>query len=534
MVRIMKIFSISKILVLVLLLFASQLYCTEKNQDISDKVRQEISEHFSLSQSYTCDQSCHNESGVCGLRRKIASAVKSEINSQIYNTMHRNAKTRVYDKGLAKHLPDIPFIYKVPTWPVQSLFFMKKDALSVWVSGEWANQSYGSSGGTKDVSQLVFREPLIRVKDILLASKLIDKGLAVPVSAGYEFLRTLKDQTLSFNASMNKQELAFSYVRHFLRGDISLGLNVPIVREHHKIRLTSELTPQQNEILRSGSSKFFEFYPNGLSDFFEKGILAKKGISFNQNDTEVGLGDISAFFNYEVTTRHCERCFFGISALFPTSRQRDVYKLWDPDLGKSHAELSLFGSFLFSKYRFFNPHVFVQVSFQLPRKVMRRVPWRRRTQDITRLTSSRYGEDFTPYGDSIKRIGSSFPTFSETDVDVRRFSDTASKIKLRPGGEIFLRIGNMLTRMFTERMFLDIFYDVRMRGRDYTGYRHEDEIYRPSVITDNTFQTAHRLGLNFSYQFDDAWRWHVGGLYSFAGRNILKTYEINSVLTWEF
>jgi hypothetical protein len=165
---------------------------------------------------------------------------------------------------------------------------------------------------------------------------------------------------------------------------------------------------------------------------------------------------------------------------------------------------------------------------------MRRVPWLRRTQDINRPTSKRYGEDFTPYGDNIQRIGSSFPEFSETDVDVRRFSDTASKIKIRPSGELFLRIGNIMERVFTERMFLDLFYDVRVRGRDYTGYRHSDDVHRPSVLTDNTFQTENRLGLNLSYQFDDAWRWHVGGLYSFAGRNILKTYEINSLLTWEF
>lgn len=505
---------------LLVLLFFSPLYGDENlRQSIAERVR-----HFLSSEP-------EQEKSLLRLQDRIARSVKSEINTQLYSGLRSHAKNSIYSKDGSHEF--VPFNYKVPKWPVETLFFLKKDSVSFWVNSQWASRAYGSSGGTRDISELAFKEGAVRVKDVLLASKMIDQGLAVPVTTKYNFLDQLKDQMLSFDASFNQQEFALSYVRHFLRGDVSLGLYVPIVRRRNKIRLTSQLSPQTNELLRSGSNKFFDLYPNGLPDFFDD-ILGKKGISFNKDDTEVGLGDLSAFVNYEIISRYFERFFLGLSLRLPTARQRDVYKLWDPELGKSFTELSFFSSVLFGKSRFFNPHVFFEGIVRFSRRVMRRVPRLRRTEDITSTDSSRYGADFTPFGDNIKRSGSSFPTFSLEDTTVRYFSDTAKKTKLHPGAEFFVRVGNMFERFLFEKMFFDVYYDLRGRIRDYVGFRYPEDVYRPAILTHNTFEMEHRLGINFSYQWDDSWRLHLGALYSFAGRNVPRTFEINSVLTLEF
>jgi len=470
-----------------------------------------------------------------GLRKKISSSVNKEIHNQLFFALRDDAKKRIYDSDAAKgaqHTP-IDFVYKVPTWPTPALFFLKKDVIIVEVKASWATQEHGSSGSTKDISHLLFQEEPFYVKNILLASNLIDQELATPTSK-YKFLELLKDQLLSFDASIDRQELAFSYVRHFLRGDVALGLTVPVVRQNNEIKLSTELTPQQNDLLASQNPDFATLYPNGLIDFF-KDILLRKNIGFNECDTEVGIGDISTFFYYEIPTRHCEKAIVGIKALFPTSKRRDVYKLWDPELGNGgFTELSLFGSLLFSYSKWFNPHLFAQATYSVPSRVFRRVPRKRETDDVVASVTKRYGDDFTPYGNYIQYSGSSVPTFSELDATVKRFSDTTRKTKISRGGEIFLRVGNMFTNVFHERTFFDLFYDLIAKGKDYLGFIKPDCEYDPSILTNNTFEVGHRLGAAFSWQLDDTWRLRFGGFYEFAGRNRVREFGLEGVLSLEF
>ena len=298
--------------------------------------------------------------------------------------------------------------------------------------------------------------------------------------------------------------------------------------------MSTELTIEQNDLLASENPDFSTLYPNGLIDFL-KDILNRKNIGFNECDTEVGIGDISAFFYYEIPTRHCEKAIVGINGLFPTSKRRDSYKLWDPKLGSGgFTELSLFGSLLFSFSKSFNPHLFAQATCRVPSRVFRRVPRKRETADVTESVTKKYGDDFTPYGNYIQYSGSSVPTFSEFDSIVRRFSDTTRKTKVQRGGEIFLRIGNMFTNVFHERIFFDLFYDFIAKGKDYLGFIKPECEYNPSILTNNTFEIGHRLGAALSSQFDDTWRLRLGGTYAFAGRNTLRKYGVEGVLSIEF
>jgi hypothetical protein len=467
--------------------------------------------------------------------KDLTARVKKEIDCQIQAKLRNHAKECVYDPVLQLDKKADVYLYKVPKWPVQARYFLKKDSISVDISADFATQAYSSSGATQDMSNLVFQQCPIRLKDILLASKLIDIGAAEPTTSKYQFLKLLKDQILAFDASTNSQELAFSYVRHFLKGDISLGMQVPIVRREHDLEFTSCLSPRLNEQLASESPGFFTTYPDGLKDLLTE-ILCKKDLCFGKSDSEAGLGDVTLFCNYEIRSKTFERCFVGIRALLPTSRRLDIYKLWDPELGNGgFTEFSLFGSLLYHQSRFFNPHIFGQLTYACPATTFRRVPKRVSSDDITSVSSAqiKFGEDFMLYGNGVKYV-STQPYFSELDATVRGFSDGAKKTKIDRGGNVFFRVGNMFERIFSERFFFDIFYDFYGKWKDYLGFKRRDCSFDASLLTRNSYEVIHRIGGNLSWQADDAWYLHLGGLCTIAGSNTPRLFEINGAVSYQF
>ncbi|MCK4518044.1 hypothetical protein KAT92_04665 [Candidatus Babeliales bacterium] len=514
--------------------FATSLLAGNSTSSIVEQIKQAINQELDFVATSSHDRRV--------VRKKVSSRVKQEINEQVYSKLKNHAKDSVYSNDSIYDLSDepIPFIYKVPAWPRQAQFFLKKDQVALDMQADFASQAYGSSGSTMDISNIVFQQEPIYIKDILITSKLIEQGVAVfPTGVTkYKFLDTLKDQLLTFNASTNQQQAALSYVRHFHRGDISLGLQVPFVRRVNSVRLSSKLSQATKESLNTNNPDFYKLYPDGLIDFF-KDILLKKNIEFNEHDTEIGVGDIEVFANYEIMTTHAERFIVGGRMLFPTSKRRDVYKLWDPEIGNGgHVELSAFGSLLFGYSRWFNPHVFTQVTYSVPARLMRRVPRRRAKEDIEDITlaHTKFGDDFIPYGNYVNYSGSGIngPAFSELDTTVRRFSDTVKRTKINRGSELRVRLGNTIENIFTERMFLDLFYDFYAKGRDSNGFCQIGDPYDPSILTKNSFEVAYRLGLDLSCQFDDFWRLRVGAMYALAGRNTLREFSITGALSLEF
>ena len=465
---------------------------------ISSRVREEIGKQLGGEDSVHVDFS-DAESSEDVIRKKVASQVQSQIKRQLFSRLNSHAKETVYetDEVYKKITPNILFVYKAPRWPRQAQVFLKKDLLGVDVNFDFATQMYGSSGSTKDISMLAFREETIRLKDILLASNLIDKGVAEVASSKYNFLDILKDQIFSFDSSTDSQEIVLSYIRHFLRGNISLGLKVPFVRRSNKIRLTSRLSAGDKESLETNSTDFFSTYPNGLIDLF-KDILDQKNIHFDdgssdsKSDVEAGVGDVEIFFNYEIPTQHCERCFVGLRGLFPTSRRRDTYELWGAELGNGgFPEVSAFGSLLFGHSRFLNPHCFVQATYAFPATMFRRVPKLVSNSDIEDVTTAKikFGNDFMLYGNGVKYL-STEPEFSELDSSVRRFADGARKTKIHKGGNLFIRVGNIFENIFSEKTFFDFYYDLFAKWRDYVGFRREGDVYDASLLVDNTYEVA--------------------------------------------
>lgn len=438
----------------------------------------------------------------------------------------RKEGKRLVKHGLTKKgAPKYIIVYKAPCWPYMVPSYEQKDIFTTNLSYRFSNKGYSSAGHAQDVTNLAFGESTIYVKDVLLASKLVDAG---SVNEGdYTYLQTLANQKIDFEGEVQEAEFTFDYARHFIDNSLSFGLHVPLFYKKHDYELQYNLTSVTNSALNS-DTLFQSDYGGDFGTFFN-GIIAAKGMDFNKNDSEAGIGDIAMFFNYEVPTKFCERMIAGFNFVFPTSRERSVYKLWDPEFGNGgFIEASAFVSAIFAKHRFVNPHFFLQGAYNVARKVSRRIPKLKTFDGAGAFT---LGGTLALGG---KVHGYLNTSFSEYDTDIARFASHSERIKIRKGPALRFRVGNVFERVIFDKAFLDVFCDLYAKGRDYIGARPADDTYKTSALTLNTFETAGKIGINYNYQFDEHFRLYTGALYTFMGRNVPETYEATIALSAEF
>jgi hypothetical protein len=91
----------------------------------------------------------------------------------------------------------------------------------------------------------------------------------------------------------------------------------------------------------------------------------------------------------------------------------------------------------------------------------------------------------------------------------------------------------MFERFILARGFLDIFYDFRGKLKDTISHKTRDE-YNLDIIRKETSQVEHRIGIDYSYQADLYSRVHLDFRYTFAGRNVPKTFEIAGIYNYSF
>ena len=438
-------------------------------------------------------------------------------------------------------------IYMLPTWPSMVLPFEAKDMLVAQVAYNRAGRAYSSKGTSQDISKLIFGEGSMAVKDIFLASKLVNDGQVVDYTGGKftantdNFLGAMADQCLAFDANIDLFTLSFDYLRHFIDKSLIFGVRIPLVLRRNTIKLETTLTDAVKNKIEE-STVFKKRYADSFEAFFSD-ILCHKGIAFNKRDTEQGIGDVHVYLNWDLRAHYLDRSIVGIDILIPTAKERNTDKLWDPELGNGgFVEVSAFASFFKEKYRIFNPHLFVKGTYCFSADVKRRVPKYRSATAVEPgrepLTETlAMGEDVrTKYVSDTDKTD-----FNQVDTSFRRFATDDKKVKIRKGMEVTARIGNMIDGLIFKRGFGDVYYEVRVKGSDYLGKEGEcktstacDGTYKRSILTDNTFEVAHTLGAAYSYQFDETVRTVWGLDYVLAGRNTPRMWEANASLLVEF
>lgn len=495
--------------------------------------------------------------------KHIEKTTKRAIRRNVFNEAKNHVKNRVYNKNeplLFEGLQDKVFIYKVPELPFYSQPFIQKDIFQVDMSFDWVDNSFYSGGESQDLSNLLFRQNDLTLKDILLVSRMTKEKKVIPIvnvpqgqqqNVDYNpvhYFYILADQPLIFDASYNRQRVDLNFSHHFREGTFSVGFQLPIIRQENEIRLISDISSEYRETLRQAHSDPTVICPNipaGAAgpNFFEKygtlenfliDILDKKGISFNKKDSVVGFGNLSLFFNLELEWKEAERVCVGLNVITPMAKSRDTSKLWDPEVGNGgFYYIEPFASVLFSENRWFNPHVFLSLTVGLPLRVKRRVP-KLISYDGIDPASGHKATDLMVYGNEVFVRGAQGIFTDEPDAKARRFGAISQKVSIIPGPKIFFRIGNICERFLGRRAFFDYYYDFGVKCKDYTRGSLNSKEYQQSVLTDNSWYFDHRIGGSYVYQVDEHFRFNLGLLYTFAGRNVEKLIRLNLGLSFEF
>jgi hypothetical protein len=258
--------------------------------------------------------------------------------------------------------------------------------------------------------------------------------------------------------------------------------------------------------------------------------LKPKNLWYHPKMSITGIGDVTTFLSLQVNTKYVERFLVGIKALWPTSKDPDTNKLWAPSLGKGFTTLSWYGSVLFHKQRsYFNPHLMMEVSYSWPAHKKRRVPKKiinTQTTEAQPLSDT----DFARSGD-VTNNGSEF---SEWDTYIPGFADHVRSIKITPGAEVSLSIGNIFEKVIFREAFVDLFYDFRAKFKDRIGSGLTRDLWNPDILGINTHEVEHRICADFTYQFDGKTRLQTGFKYTFDGLNVPETFEWNLDVTLEF
>ncbi len=481
-------------------------------------------------------------------------------------------------------------LYKSPAWGVASLFHDKKWELSVNADYSYACDAYGSSGGgsNSNVTRLAFGEAPIRLQDILLASRLVaqnaagvaelDPSIAPGAGAGAVAVAVPPQNTTYLNRTANdivtlvgKVEsygVNLCLARYVVANNISIGMDMPILYKRNRLNAEYDFTLQnplsnsvlsaqfnaadivaiapigpaaaaaaaRNAALAIGNARaaFLNRYGNNPQRYL-KDILAAKGIN-ELGGSAAGLGDVSMFVSGHIDSAHFDKLVVGARWQAPTGKKQSMNKLWSPDLGNGgFTELSVFGNALVSYKKYCNPHISLSAGCSLPAHVDRRVP---KVFDIVGTAAGvghgvntlangqnlAFGDRITlAAGNSIKALDSLVPNFG----------DTVSRVRIVRGGEVKMRLGNMVERFVSRRGFLDVFYDFRAKMKDLVSGLSAND-YDVESVRRYSNQLEHRFGFDYSYQFDATTRMRLGTRYTVAGMNVPKTFNIAGSLNYDF
>ncbi len=492
--------------------------------------------------------------------KHIENKTRNHVKRRVFNESKNYVKNKVYNKNkplMWKSLQNKVFVYKVPNLPFYSQPFMQKNILAVDLNLDFVDSSFGDSNNSQDLSVLLFGKSDLKLKDILLASKLMKENKIYWQPAPQakpeiyynplHYYYILADQPLNFDASYEKQTVNLNLARHFHEGDITIGMQVPFVRRHNSIRLDSQISAADKETLRLAAYDPVQICPEdpaalpgpnfadryGTLEKFLIDILDAKGIKYNTKETELGFGDLSLFVNAEFNWNKAERVFAGINFVVPTARSLDLSKFWDPELGNGgFLNLQAFGSVLFSHSRWNNPYMHASLNFGFPKRINSRVSTLISYDGVTPVAGDSINSILISPKQQIYARGADGVFTDEPDATARFFGDATKKIRITPGPKLSFKIGNIFERFLERKAFLDFYYNFGVKLKDCAS----DSItgYYTSILTNDTWSIENQIGASYNYQLDENFRFNLGVLYTFAGANVEELFRMNFNLSYEF
>ncbi len=362
-------------------------------------------------------------------------------------------------------------------------------------------------------------------------------------TAIHDYLTLTAADRLPFIGKAESYGVNVSFARYVVNDNFTVGFDLPVVYKKNTLKANYEFTG--TEILQTPrplafggtTDQFLERYGNNPQRFL-KDIMQAKGID-ELGGSAAGLGDVSLFASGQFHTGQCDKIVTGLRLQLPTGKKQSMRKLWSPDLGNGgFAELSAFGNVFVSYKRCINPHISLSAGCSLPGHVERRVPKRvsvtNGTGNVAMVDTLLAADQRLAFADRISLAnGAGVNSFDGFDSLVPNFGDSVSRVKITRGAELKARLGNVIEQFMSRRGFLDMFYDFRAKMKDSATGLAADQ-YDIESVRRHTNQLEHRLGVDYSYQFDLASRMRLGIVYTVAGRNVAKAFDIAGSMNYAF
>jgi len=442
-------------------------------------------------------------------------------------------------------------LYILPAIPQYAYWYEGgKNFFNAGFHYDYACNAYGSDGGSseRNITQLAFGEDQITLNGISLAAKLANAGTVAPTPAGgLEAIGNATTGDISLIGKEEKYQIDLEIGRYIFNRDVAIGLNLPVLYNRHRLKTNLGLTdPVANAVVANTPD-----LNNAAVQGALKNLLAAKGFT-EMGGSAMGLGDLSVYANCQLNSVHFEKLVLGVRFVVPTGKKASSSKLWAPELGNGgFFEALAYGAVAMSYHKYLNPFVTLEGGFFAAAHVDRRVPRLVTLDSIAAapvLTQAQFDaaeavrkslafgdrialRDFANANDATVG-GAGLLGFSGYDSTVNGFADQVNTVKVTPGPELKFRVGDSLSGIFCRRGQLDVFYDFRAKGKDKA--KGLSNLYDLSALTKHTVELDHKVGVEYSYQHSLCTRTHVGILYTFAGMNVPKTFEVGGSFNHAF
>jgi hypothetical protein len=483
-------------------------------------------------------------------------AIKKESQKQ-WPALHESIQeTGYYQVNGNEKLKDVKkeLWYTQAAWPFEARNFLKNDYLEVDFSASFADKAFFGTDRTT-LSPYIFGKKTVEIQDFLLISRLlINNQILIPGSDTERSIaqayKVYGKQEIECQPSFNSQIITINYARHWLDGQISTGIQIPIVRKSHHLKFSVPRNDQLEAaffaLTTEAKDAFLKENYAGV-EMFVTNILKQKDITIRDHNDVIGYGDVTLFFNAHYDFAYCQESNVGLKLTLPLAKTRKLNTIWAPDLGNGgFAALTGFCAFQWhGKHALLNPHIHSELTYYMMGSVDRRVP---RIKDYQKvhpgpIDAPRYDSEsgsankgfmdtYILYGRHVAFDGTK--AFTESDSIVKELADKTTRIYMRPGVEWRTRIGNLFNNIIVKNLSCNIFYDVMIKASDSIGFYAAADSWDRDMLTKNTNQHAHRIGSTIHYQFDDMYRLNAGFEHLFAGKNIMQMTDFFVSFNVEF
>ncbi len=314
-----------------------------------------------------------------------------------------------------------------------------------------------------------------------------------------------------------------------------IGLTVPVISRLHimDLKLTGGSLFRdvfiQNPTNREDSAKPFFRNFTDVYDFFDRGILGPKGLTFDARQRRTGFGDITLFGFVEIVDPVCNlaNLQMGVNLVCPSGGRQDPTIVWSPVLGNGggyELDLSVQGAFD-GCTQWFNLIFRAIAQIGLPFKNQTRLP------QLQQLANGPEIVNIVPALLAPPPFGTYYvDSYVQYDTTVPYFSDSEISVKTRIGPRFSFMIGNLIEQPACINCRLGIFYEYMYKLKDTVNPSGEccdtKPHINPRVATGRSQQHEHRISWNLAHEFTKQLELSFGSYHVVAGKNVAREQRI--------